>query len=195
MSSRESDHSLFGRHPGDAWGLYLDACLVDTEFPFEDGSPLVLPYALRASGVAVTAHGKRSEEHGRMLSYTKLLSIFPCQETRLSRMQFFMPAAPCLLRWFEVVGARGIVEPCTAVQEADVVDSGRSLNQFVPFALYGQDTCRNGGALPSRPLDRHGGIALLVLTSKPLDVSLSPGRKHWNWSQKVGVRIVAQVCS
>jgi hypothetical protein len=59
MSSRESDHSLFGRHPGDAWGLYLDACLVDTEFPFEDGSPLVLPYALRANGVAVTVHGKK----------------------------------------------------------------------------------------------------------------------------------------
>lgn len=116
------------------YGLYLDLCYVDSYFAVEDGSRLVLPFALGANGIATTADGqkiKKRSPHAHAELYQ--LGAHPWRPSHSSQLHAILDAFG---RHIEAgdwrVGPQGVEEPCTIFEEADslAATSGDGSNEF-----------------------------------------------------------------
>ena len=103
------------------YGLYLDLCHVDDYFPVEDGSRLVLPFALGANGIATTADGQRINKRSTR-AHAELYQIgaHPWRPSHSSQLHAIIDAFG---RHIEAgdwrVGRQGVEEPCTIFEGAD----------------------------------------------------------------------------
>lgn len=116
------------------YGLYLDLCYVDSDFPVEDGSRLVLPYPIGANGIATTADGQKIRKRNPH-SHAELyqLGAHPWMPSHSSQLHAILDAFYRHVSsgdWR--VGSQGVEEPCTVFKDADspVATEGDSPNEF-----------------------------------------------------------------
>jgi len=118
------------------WGLYLEACDIEQDFPVEDGCRLALPYSVGANGIAIRADGSAlSGTHVRGEFELYQIGQNPCMPCKPTQLHLVLAAfADHVQSGLWKVGTQGVDELDMVFQDADT-EGGRD-NYVVTFGNF-----------------------------------------------------------